>query len=1024
MNRNVFSTEPAVVARIAALPAGRADATRIELSPDSPGYPERLGDYLRRLAADPFVREAIEVSSASLAGTLDKLAAGGRLPVAKLERAAFAATRYLLRMCTRPTPFGLLAGVTTGTFGASAKVRVGDQHVRSVRVDGGWLAALADELERQPEVRRRLKVQANDLCVARAGRLALTFVHGTQAQTFQPAAGPSIRYTPAVAAALELARRPIGYRQLCDDLRERFPDATAEALDDLVAHLVEKQFLLTELRPHPTTADPAGHVAGLVGGTDAGAALRRASHVIDDYRNSPLGAGRTNFRASVAILAEQTRTSTRPPLQVELEHDTEFCLPPVVAAEIEQAVSAVHRMAPRNSSAHLAEYHADFLERYGTEQAVPILELLDPNLGLDAPAGYQVPRTSRELYRGYPSHAELMRSDVVTELAWRAAREGGELVLDDREVERLGGTPVDRPPADREACVQVFAESVADLDRGEFTVAMSILGGSTRPGALVGRFLRTLGEPAEVVALVGADQSRLPVQVFNQPATARSTNVTSVPRLVPHALPVGIFTSADDGGVIDLADVAVRADHDRLYVVHQPTGRVLRPVVPHMLNTQYEFPNVVRLLLDIEQFATAPMARWWDWGRLEALPHLPRVRYGRTILAPARWRPDPELGTAKDTWSGWCDRLAAWRDRWGVPARVEATIRDQRIELDLDVDLHRQLLRQEFRRSPDLVLTESLTSHGSGLGWLDGYAAEFVVQLRGAATAEPARPARVAAAPARSVTRYEPGGEWLYAKVYAAEPTHETLLTRELPALLGRLPAGVDRWFFLRYRDPEPHLRVRFHGTPDLLSGELLPRLRDWAAAAREGGAIRRFALDTYEPEVHRYGGPDVIAAAEELFRADSEAVIGQLQRRTGELGRLPIELVAAMNFVDLLQSMGDWDWMGWAAEAIPKGPDTGVERDLRQLVDPAGRWDRLADLPGGRDLRACWADRATAAAGFGRLVFARHESADKINSIVRSVLHMHANRLMGIHKEHEHRALTLVREQVRSFRIRSAGAA
>ncbi|MFI8933264.1 lantibiotic dehydratase C-terminal domain-containing protein [Streptomyces sp. NPDC053474] len=27
-------------------------------------------------------------------------------------------------------------------------------------------------------------------------------------------------------------------------------------------------------------------------------------------------------------------------------------------------------------------------------------------------------------------------------------------------------------------------------------------------------------------------------------------------------------------------------------------------------------------------------------------------------------------------------------------------------------------------------------------------------------------------------------------------------------------PSGVDRWFFIRHADPDPHLRLRLHGAP------------------------------------------------------------------------------------------------------------------------------------------------------------------------------------------------------------------
>jgi thiopeptide-type bacteriocin biosynthesis protein len=92
---------------------------------------------------------------------------------------------------------------------------------------------------------------------------------------------------------------------------------------------------------------------------------------------------------------------------------------------------------------------------------------------------------------------------------------------------------------------------------------------------------------------------------------------------------------------------------------------------------------------------------------------------------------------------------------------------------------------------------------------------------------------------------------------------------------------AVDRWFFVRYGDPDWHLRLRFHGQPARLRGELLPTLQAAAAPLIDDGRLWRVQLDTYEREVERYGGALGIELAERLFHADSEAVLALA-------GRLP----------------------------------------------------------------------------------------------------------------------------------------
>ena len=83
-----------------------------------------------------------------------------------------------------------------------------------------------------------------------------------------------------------------------------------------------------------------------------------------------------------------------------------------------------------------------------------------------------------------------------------------------------------------------------------------------------------------------------------------------------------------------------------------------------------------------------------------------------------------------------------------------------------------------------------------------------------------------------------------------------------------------DQWFFIRYGDPEWHLRLRVHGSPETLHRHVLPALQDRVNPLLDDGRIWRVQFDTYEREVERYGGLEGIALAERLFHEDSEAVL------------------------------------------------------------------------------------------------------------------------------------------------------
>ena len=59
--------------------------------------------------------------------------------------------------------------------------------------------------------------------------------------------------------------------------------------------------------------------------------------------------------------------------------------------------------------------------------------------------------------------------------------------------------------------------------------------------------------------------------------------------------------------------------------------------------------------------------------------------------------------------------------------------------------------------------------------------------------------------------RFPPGSEWLYAKLYTGIATADDVLLEVIaPLTQEALRRGAaDKWFFIRYADPQWHLRLR-----------------------------------------------------------------------------------------------------------------------------------------------------------------------------------------------------------------------
>lgn len=120
-----------------------------------------------------------------------------------------------------------------------------------------------------------------------------------------------------------------------------------------------------------------------------------------------------------------------------------------------------------------------------------------------------------------------------------------------------------------------------------------------------------------------------------------------------------------------------------------------------------------------------------------------------------------------------------------------------------------------------------------------------------------------------------PGDNWVYFKIYTGYKTSEQILVEVLPLIIVDLQNDniLSKWFFLRYADPDSHLRIRFYLNDRAQFSTLLDRVNQALATYVEENLIWRVQIDTYQREIERYGRSSM-ELAESIFHFDSEAVM------------------------------------------------------------------------------------------------------------------------------------------------------
>jgi lantibiotic biosynthesis protein len=704
-----------------------------------------------------------------------------------------------------------------------------------------------------------------------------------------------------------------------------------------------------------------------------------------------------------------------------------------VAAEVALAGELLLRMSPYpDGPPHLHAYREAFEARYGADRAVPLIELLDPQFGLGPPASH------RPVERRFEPPPDPRRELALQALALRAQRERLRVVqLDDELLEQLETWSPDAgtAPVSLDISAFVAAPSAAALDAGDFQVILGPNLGAEGAGRNTGRFAELLGADATaaLIRTANAEAERAPrslgVELVYAPARARSANVSIRPAVRQHEIVLGAMPGVAWEQVVPPEELIVTVSQGRLRVCWPHADAELAVRQGHMLNPLLA-PPIARFLLEVGSDRRVRLSPF-SWGSAGAFPFLPRVQRGRVVLSLAQWRvsagsyPD---GLAPEPAGSFAEALSVWRARWSVPSHVYLASGDNRLLLNLDDAACAGLLREELRRLPAdelLLLEEALP--GPDHAWLPGptghHLLELVVPLVLRATVERKALDHASAGAWQSVmpsvSRLRPpGSDWLYLKLYAPATLHEQLLAGPVRALaqLARSAALTDGWFFIRYADPDPHLRIRFHGVPSVLLGTLLDQLCTMAKTLVSDGACQRFSFETYEREIERFGGEHGMTIAEAIFASDSVAVAELVSASRGlpELDRLTL---AVLSIDDLLAALGltEAERRIWYRDGASIASEDGREyrrrrAELRRLLsDPNAR----SALPAGATVGEILAARRHALRSAANALDSAQANGflhtDKA-TLCAGYVHLHCNRLLPVGSPIGVQALQLLR--------------
>jgi thiopeptide-type bacteriocin biosynthesis protein len=875
---------------------------------------------LREIVDRPEVRQALFVASPSLESSIEswKRDPDGKKGL-QTERSL---VRYFARMCGRPTPFGLFSGCSLGRIAAQGEAAPTEivlaprsQYRPSSRLDFDYLFALTTGLRQDPNLASELKYWPNS-SLRRIGD-AWHYVESKLAGTERSHNLVKLYADPFLDGVIERAQSGAMLTEMIEAVRA-LPDGselTSEETRDYIEELIDSEVLVSSLTPQvtgtPALDDLITQLASLPSGRAAADTLCQTRERMAELDRRGPGVPVAEYR-SIATELERlpAKLDIARLFQVDLVKPFQSALlAQPLMDELLGAVELICAVSEQGEPDEIKKFREAFQGRY--EQAwVPLVQALDEDAGVgfgssgndNAPLLRGLPLGGGQKTAGQPSFESLLQRKMHGSAPGRQM----ELVIDHSELPENKDAGRTMPDC-FDLQVTLVAPSMQAVREGRFRICIR---GCVGPSGvrLLGRFCHADPElERHVRDLLREEEAHDPEAVYAEIVylpEGRIGNVLCRPLLREYEITYLGRSGAPVDRQIPVSDLLVSVAVDGTILLY--SRRLNRRVIPRLSNAHGflnpRLASVYRFLCYLQHQNGVHAPSGFHWGSLEFSDFLPRVRVGRVVLACARWRLTPEEVKVLDKQ----DRRECFlamqklRHKLGLPRWVLFSEIDNTLPIDFDNALSVDAFVHVLKRGREPILTEMypVAEDLCVTGPEGCFRHELLIPLvRRSQMAEKKdkdlsaavdSALAVAHVPVPSSVRHlPPGSDWLYLKLYGGPAALEDVLLAEIPLLVrkAREQGIISRWFFLRYADPQQHLRIRFQGPATRLSEKMPALVFNTLSSPLASGRIWRIQFDTYEREVERYGGIEGVSLAEEIFYADSEAALDILKATEGDEG-------------------------------------------------------------------------------------------------------------------------------------------
>lgn len=667
----------------------------------------------------PHIQEAIYIASPSLYEELQKKMSGKISDEDDSNRIIYSAVRYISRMSTRCTPFGLFSGCGIGKISLTDTTRfnLANSINKNARLDMYFLSQLYSDLVKIPEIKDGIKYYPNNSLYKVGNKFR--YVETTFENFNRKYKISEIEKSTYFNKVLIKAQKGLTFKELGSILVS--DTITYEESLSFIDDLIDSQLLVPELYQSVTGDDLLSRIVRLLDDISI-----RTPNILNKLHEIKMLLKKANMQEPSVNVFKQILSEIKDvgiPFEEKYLFQLDMGIEPSdvkiggeIINELQAAMSFLNKITPSVPNEQLNKFRQDFYNRFENRE-VSLMEALDPEMGIGYPSSIngQLPSPLVDdlmlpQQNGHNiSNNNYFQSILLKKMYEMPVCVGYEIIINDKDVEHLSANWNDLPPT-------MFAFfDIINSDPNNTLIRLKSCRGSSAAN-LLGRFAHINKEIEELVrAIVAKEQELIPNVIFAEVVhspEARIGNILSRPHIRDYEILYISDSDLPEDQLILLSDLMLSVKQGRLFLRSKRLNKEILPRLTSAHNYRNSTMPVYHFLCDM-QIQSGRFGLFFNLGQQieNEFSFIPRVRYKNTILSLATWiiyiKDIIHLFSTLDDLK-MIDNISEWRTEINMPRYVLMPDYDNELFIDWETPLSVRSLFPIIKNRKSVKFTELL----------------------------------------------------------------------------------------------------------------------------------------------------------------------------------------------------------------------------------------------------------------------------------------------------------------------------